>query len=90
MYYGMPETDDNRLSQLESPVLFIFAKQDQWINFEVVAAFKKRMNRLKKSLAILEYDTDHAFANPSNPKYEKAAAEDAHGQVVEFLYYSLH
>ena len=90
MYYGMPETDDNRLQELESPVLFIFARQDKWINFEVVASFKKQMSRLKKNLAILEYDADHSFANPSNPKYDKASAEDAHGQVVEFLYYSLH
>lgn len=90
MYYGMPETNDARLLPLESPVLFIFARQDKWINFEVVAAFKKQMSRLKKNLAILEYDADHAFANPSNPKYDKALAEDAHGQVVEFLYYSLH
>jgi carboxymethylenebutenolidase len=38
-----------------------------------------------KKLTIKEYDADHAFANPSNPKHNKEAAADAYKNSIEFL-----
>ncbi len=85
MYYGMPETDDKKLSDLNVPVLFIHAKKDKWINDDVVKAFEERMKRLSKTLSVKSYDADHAFANPSNPIFDKDAASDAHAKCVAFL-----
>ena len=89
IYYGMPESDADRLSQLECPVLFVFAKQDKWISYDVVSGFKRICFMLEK-LRILEYDYDHAFANPSNPGYNNEAALEAYAESLSFLYTALH
>jgi carboxymethylenebutenolidase len=31
------------------------------------------------------YDAVHGFANPSNPKYDKVAADDAYGKALTYL-----
>lgn len=85
IYYGMPERDIERLKKLKSPVLGIFAKQDNSITSEVVQDFEQKMKQADKEVIIKMYDAVHAFANPSNPKYDKQAAEDAHKLAVEFL-----
>lgn len=84
-YYGMPEKDVAKLKTLNTDVLFVFAKQDKWINQEVVSQFEKDMAAAKKGLTVKAYDADHAFANPSNPKYNKPFAEDAHAASVTYL-----
>ncbi|UYZ64600.1 dienelactone hydrolase family protein [Hymenobacter weizhouensis] len=85
MYYGMPEKDVAKLKTLNTDVLFIFAQQDKWINQQVVDQFKKDMAAAKKDLTVKTYDADHAFANPSNPKYNKPFAEDAHAASVAYI-----
>ncbi|WP_426491180.1 dienelactone hydrolase family protein [Hymenobacter sp. 102] len=84
-YYGMPEKDVAKLKTLNTDVLFVFAKQDKWINQEVVDQFRKDMAAAKKGLTVKTYDADHAFANPSNPKYNKQFAADAHAASVAYL-----
>jgi carboxymethylenebutenolidase len=85
LYYGMPEKDVAKLKTLNTDVLGIFGSQDKWINPEVVAQFQKDMAAAKKKVTIKSYDADHAFANPSNPKYNKAFAADAHTAAVAYL-----
>lgn len=85
MYYGMPETDVSKLKNLGGPVLGIFAKQDGWINEDVVEKFKVSMAEADKVLRVEMYDANHAFANPSNPDYNKKAAEDAYKHTLAFL-----
>ncbi|GAB3589957.1 dienelactone hydrolase family protein [Hymenobacter daeguensis] len=85
MYYGMPEKDVAKLKTLNTDVLGIFASQDKWINPEVVAQFKKDMAAAGKSLTVESYDADHAFANPSNPKYKKDDAAKAHEHALAYL-----
>jgi carboxymethylenebutenolidase len=85
MYYGQPETNLDKLKKLNAPVLFVFAKQDEWINQKVVDDFQKNMKSAGKKLTVITYDADHAFANPSNPKYNKTGAGDAHKEVLLFL-----
>jgi carboxymethylenebutenolidase len=34
---------------------------------------------------IYRYDAEHAFANPSNPKYDEKSAADAWSHVLAFL-----
>lgn len=85
MYYGMPEKDLNRLAELKAPVLFIFANQDQWINKEVKDAFVADMKKASKKLEVKEYEADHAFGNPSNPKYNEGYALDARNASIAFI-----
>ncbi len=85
IYYGMPETDVVKLKTLHADVLGIFGKQDQWINPKVVAAFENNMKQAGKKLTVKSYDADHAFANPSNPQFDKVATEDAKKIAVEFF-----
>ena len=85
MFYGMPEQDVSRLRKLECPVLGIFPSQDGWINPEVVQEFEQNMNEAGEALTVQMYDAAHAFANPSNPKYDQQAASEAHALAVRFL-----
>jgi len=85
MYYGQPEKDQAKLKALNTDVLFIAAAQDQWINKDVVSTFETDMKMAGKKVKVVSFDADHAFANPSNPKFNKEFATDAHNQVVAFL-----
>ena len=85
MYYGMPEEDIKKLKKLNTDVLGIFASNDKWITPEVVATFKKNMLAADKKLTVKSYKMDHAFANPSNPNYDKVSADNAHKVALSFL-----
>ncbi|UII28089.1 dienelactone hydrolase family protein [Fulvivirga maritima] len=85
MYYGMPEKDESKIETIEFPVLGIFAKQDGHITPEIVNTFEEDMKSASKSIEIHFYDAVHAFANPSNPDYDKKAAEDAYHKSIGFL-----
>jgi carboxymethylenebutenolidase len=85
MYYGMPEKDLSKLKKLYAPVLFIWPEQDKWINKDVVDEFQKNMRKAGKDYEIHSYDADHAFANPSNPKYSKAFADDAFIHAMKLI-----
>jgi carboxymethylenebutenolidase len=85
MYYGMPERNKERLQQLKAPVLGLFAKQDKFITPAIVGDFETTLEKSGKTVKIKMYDADHAFANPSNPRYKKDDAEDAFNNAVEFL-----
>lgn len=85
MYYGMPEEKMEKLKTLNAPVLFVWPKLDQWINKEMVTKFEVNMRAAKKSLEVKAYNADHAFANPSNPKYNKEFADDAFKNAVVFI-----
>ena len=85
IYYGMPEKDKEKLAKLNSEVLGIFAGQEKWINTEIVNQFEKDLKELKKKATIKSYDAEHAFANPSNPKYNKEYANEAYQMSIKFL-----
>jgi carboxymethylenebutenolidase len=84
MYYGMPDTDPASLERLKAPVLMVWATRDGWINQGVVDKFKSAMAAAKKPLTVLPFDADHGFANPSNPKFDRAAADKAWAATVSF------
>ncbi|MBC5993415.1 dienelactone hydrolase family protein [Pontibacter cellulosilyticus] len=85
MYYGMPEQNVENLKKLDAPVLGIFASQDNSITPQVVEEFKQNMDKADRKLTVKMYDAVHAFANPSNPKYNKEYAEEAHKLAVDFI-----
>lgn len=85
MYYGMPETNIQRLMNLNCDVLGIFATEDKFINSEIVQAFEENMKKAGKKLTVFKYTADHAFANPSNPKHILEYTLDAKSKVVSYL-----
>lgn len=85
MYYGMPETDLNKLKTLNCAVTGFFAEKDQWITPAVVEKFKSDMKEAGKNIYIYNYNAEHAFANPSNPKFDKVSADDAMQKAVTFI-----
>jgi carboxymethylenebutenolidase len=85
MYYGMPETDVTKLKTLNSDVLNIWPTQDKWINKEVMDTFEANMKAAGKKLTVKAYDADHAFANPSNPKFSEDLTADAYKNTLEFF-----
>lgn len=85
IYYGHPINDPAALASIDAPLLGVFANQDQSIPPTVVDEFAAALAQAGKSLELHRYDALHAFANPSNPKYDQTAAADAWGHVRNFL-----
>ncbi len=85
MYYGMPVERADELLPLKADVLGIFAKQDNWINEEVVGKFEGLAKATGKNFEVHWYEAAHAFANPSSPRYNEAAAQEANALALAFL-----
>lgn len=85
MYYGMPEKEVAKLKTLASDVIFVHAKQDKWINDQVVTDFEANMKAAGKKVKVYHYDADHAFANPSSPRYNEASAKESRAVVKAYL-----
>jgi carboxymethylenebutenolidase len=85
MYYGMPEKDVEKMKALKADVLMVHATQDHWITNDIVSVFEANMKSTGKKLTVSRYDSDHAFANPSNPHYSEANAKAARVIVKSFL-----
>lgn len=85
MYYGMPEEDVNRLKKLDCDVIGFFGNKDQGITPAMVDRFVNDMQEAGKKLYVYRYDAVHAFANPSNPNFDRTATADAHDKMVKFI-----
>lgn len=85
IYYGMPEKDTEKLKNLQAEVLGIFAGKEKWINTEVVKEFETNLTTLGKKFSTKIYDAEHAFANPSNPNYNQAFADEAFEMSINFI-----
>jgi carboxymethylenebutenolidase len=85
MYYGMPVEKAADLAPLKADVLGLFGKKDAYINPTVVKKFEELAAATGKKVEIHSYDADHAFANPSNPKFDAVAAKEANGLALAFL-----
>ena len=85
MYYGMPVEKAEELAALQVDVLGIFAKQDQWINQEVIGKFETLAKATGKQVENHWFDAEHGFANPTSPRYNEAAAQEANRMALAFL-----
>jgi carboxymethylenebutenolidase len=85
IYYGQLDTDPKVLARIDAEILGIFANQDKGIPPEQVDAFEKGLAEAGKTATIKRYDAEHAFANPSGPRYDQEDAAAAWEEVVAFL-----
>lgn len=85
MYYGMPTKEVAQLKTLNCDVLGLFAQKEKWISPQVVAEFEQNMQKANKQITTKLYDAEHAFANPSNPNYDKIASDDAYQLAINYL-----
>ena len=85
MYYGMPVEKAEELAPLQADVLGIFAKQEKWINEEVIGNFEALAKATGKKLDSHWFDADHAFANPTSSRYHEESAQKANAMALTFL-----
>jgi carboxymethylenebutenolidase len=85
MYYGQPETDPAKLAAIKAQVLGVFANKDKGIPPAKVDELEAALKKAGVNATIYRYDAEHAFANPSNPKYDEKSAADAWSHVLAFL-----
>ncbi len=84
MYYGMPVQDVEKLKTLNCEVLGLFATEE-WISKKIIEEFAENMKTANKTLNYKIFEAEHAFANPSNPKFDEKAATEANAMAVKFL-----
>lgn len=85
IYYGRVPTTPGELEPLKGPVQGHFATRDQYITEAMVNDFAEAMAIAGKSLELHWYQADHAFANPTGDRYDKANAEVAWSRTLRFL-----
>lgn len=85
IYYGRPVLEADKLKPIRARILGVFGARDQGIPPETVDAFEAALTQAGVQAQFHRYDADHAFANPSNPHYDEAAAADAWDKVLAFL-----
>jgi len=82
-YGGMGRSIDD-LAALNGPVLGHYATEDQWINRAMVTAFEARMSEAGKAYTSHWYEANHAFANPTQQRYDEADARLAWQRTLAF------
>ncbi len=85
IFYGMPVETAEELAPISCEVLGIFATEDGSINEEVVANFEQLCEETNTPLEVHWFEADHAFANPSSPRYQEEAAQKANELAWNFL-----
>lgn len=84
MYYGMPIKDIEKLKLLHCDVLGLFATE-KWISKEIITEFANNMKLANKILNYTIFESEHAFANPSNPKFNEKDATIANKMAIDYL-----
>ena len=85
MYYGFPPRDEQQISPLKTDVMYVWGAQDKFISKENVELFGNMVVATGHKFNFYQYDAVHAFANPSNPKYNAAYASQAQDIAIKFL-----
>lgn len=85
IYYGQPVMEAEELKKIKAPVLGIYGSLDTGIPPQMVEDFGKALDEAKVARTFHSYEAPHAFANPSNPRYDSKSAGDAFEKVRVFL-----
>lgn len=86
IYYGKVGVDELGAGELiQTDVLGIFAEQDEHITISYAEELRDYLTGKGVDMRLLTYDADHAFANPSSPRYVQQAAQAANAEALAFL-----
>ena len=85
IYYGHLVNDPEQLKPIKAELLGLFGNQDKAITPDDVNAFEAALGKANVKNAIFRFDANHAFANPSNPRYDQKSATEAWAKVQSFL-----
>ncbi len=85
VYYGRVNQPAGALGALKGPVLGHFATRDKWIDKDMVAGFQAAMAQVGKSVTAHWYEADHAFANPTQARYDAEDAALAWARTLAFF-----
>jgi len=83
--YGGVDRTPGALGGLKGPVLGHFATKDKWINKDMVSGFEARMQQAGKTITSHWYEADHAFANPTQARYDEADAKESWQRTLAFF-----
>ncbi|MCB0819232.1 MAG: dienelactone hydrolase family protein [Bacteroidetes bacterium] len=89
MYYGFPKKDASKIKKMQSDVLYIHGTRDPYITAQAVEDFGSGVRASGHKFELHSYDAVHAFANPSNPDFDKQNAGDAEAKTLAFLLKSM-
>ncbi len=86
MYYGMvPLEELDELGRMDKTVLGIFAMEDKHITPEYARSLQKYLTEKDHGMSLHFYEADHAFANPSSPRYNEAESSKANAMALQYL-----
>lgn len=85
IYYGQPILEETELKKISAPILGIYGTLDTGIPPKMVEDFGRALDDAKVTRTFHSYEAQHAFANPSNPRYDEKSAADAFAKVQTFL-----
>lgn len=85
VYYGRVTRTARDLQRLKGPVLGHFATRDRFVDRAMVAAWQREMDMAGKAHVAYWYDADHAFANPTDGRYDREDAALAWQRTLAFL-----
>ena len=85
MYYGVADQNVEEFNPLEAAVLGIFGKKDKWVTPELAGRLDTLAKITRKQVETHQFHAAHAFANPSSPKYNRKAAEEANALALAFI-----
>jgi carboxymethylenebutenolidase len=85
MYYGFPEQDVKRIQPLQADVLYIRGDKDKSIPENAVKELEQKVTATGHDFSLRHFDAPHAFANPSNPAYDKEMVAEAEAMTLAFL-----
>ena len=85
VYYGRVNQPAAALSGLKGPVLGHFATRDKWIDKNMVSGFQTAIAQAGKSVTAHWYEADHAFANPTQARYDAEDTRLAWARTLAFF-----
>jgi carboxymethylenebutenolidase len=84
-FYGANPKPLEAVAKITSPVLGIYAGEDDWIN-SGLPVIVESMVKYKKTFEMKLYSgVQHAFFNETMPTYDKSASEEAWERAVSFF-----